>query len=237
MNRIFNRQIILNKNRLIGKGLKFSTEIVIIVISVSISMWFGNLSEDTKNEEIAQEFLKGIGRDLEHDLLEMKEDSLALQQQYLSANFILDLNDNKTISDDSIAHFLKKTNNIFWTTTLLVPNNGKYQGAKGAGHFRHIKNIELMNAITDLYEERIPLLLQAENDYLLYKHENLDNWDLRRNVRESVYAIQPRTFYQSNYIQKYSKHARGGILNILGQYHLTMSETRKILQMIYNNPE
>jgi GTP-sensing pleiotropic transcriptional regulator CodY len=73
---------------LIEKGAYFLTEAIIIIVSITISLWVNNWSEDNKNEEIAQNFLKSISRDLTHDLLEMKEDSASISRQLQCATFI-----------------------------------------------------------------------------------------------------------------------------------------------------
>jgi hypothetical protein len=82
------------------------------------------------------------------------------------------------ITQDSISSFLTSNATLFYTTTLISPNNGNYEAAKSAGYFRLLKNKALLNDITDLYEERFTWLTRLELEYLSYKRKNLDEWSL-----------------------------------------------------------
>ncbi|PAC27067.1 DUF6090 family protein [Flectobacillus sp. BAB-3569] len=156
---------------LVEKGAYFLTEAIIIIVSITISLWVNNWSEDNKNEEIAQNFQKSISRDLTHDLLEMKEDSTSISRQLQCATFIRTLPLRPEITQDSISSFLKSNATLFYTTTLISPNNGNYEAAKSAGYFRLLKNKALLNDITDLYEERFTWLTRLELEYLSYKRK------------------------------------------------------------------
>jgi hypothetical protein len=94
------------------------------------------------------------------------------------------------ITQDSISSFLTSNATLFYTTTLISPNNGNYEAAKSAGYFRLLKNKALLNDITDLYEERFTWLTRLELEYLNYKRKNLDEWSLSQpNVDLSENSI------------------------------------------------
>ena len=224
---------------LIEKGAYFLTEAIIIIVSITISLWVNNWSEDNKNEEIAQNFLKSLSRDLTHDLLEMKEDSVSISRQLQCATFIRTLNYHPEITQDSISSFLTSNATLFYTTTLISPNNGNYEAAKSAGYFRLLKNKALLNDITDLYEERFTWLTRLELEYLSYKRKNLDEWSLSQpnvdlsenSIEHKISPINP-AILKIPYLQKYSFYASRSLFELRSQYTILIGHTKKILKEI-----
>lgn len=223
------------------KGAYFLTEAIIIIVSITISLWVNNWSEDNKNEEIAQNFLKSISRDLTHDLLEMKEDSTSISHQLQCATFIRTLPLHPEITQDSISSFLKSNATLFYTTTLISPNNGNYEAAKSAGYFRLLKNKALLNDITDLYEEHFTWLTRLELEYLSYKRKNLDEWSLSQpNVDLSENSIDHKVSHsfinpailKIPYLQKYSFYASRSLSELRNQYGVIIEHTQRILKEI-----
>ena len=169
----------------------------------------------------------------------MKEDSTSISRQLQCATFIRTLPLRPEITQDSISSFLKSNATLFYTTTLISPNNGNYEAAKSAGYFRLLKNKALLNDITDLYEERFTWLTRLELEYLSYKRKNLDEWslsqpnvDLSENgIDHKVSPINP-VILKIPYLQKYSFYASRSLSELRNQYGVIIEHTQRILKEI-----
>jgi hypothetical protein len=142
-------------------------QMIIIICSVSISIWLHELSEKrhTRHEEAT--FLQGLKEDLTKDIAEMEEDKISYKEQNVAFTYLTNVGLNKEINADS----LKKYNNQVFRTTGLVPNNGRFEGFKSSGKIGIIENKELQNDIMDLYQESIPMLLLSTNSYVENKED------------------------------------------------------------------
>lgn len=164
------------------KAKSYISAVSKIVLGVYISIWLNNLNESWGQRNIARSFLKGVEADLTNDLLEMRDDSASIDRQHACAEFMSEVSGSSQITDDSVGRFLTKNSSVYFTITLLVPNNGRYEGAKSAGQLRYLKSDSLANKIFDLYEEGLPWLITNENSYITAREDFLTESFVKQGI-------------------------------------------------------
>jgi len=152
------------------KAKEFFVEVLIIVFAVTLSIWFHNWAEHTKQQEDVKEFLLGLKSDLQHDIAEMKGDKESYLMQEAGFSYITRVKMHQQLRIDS----LNKYANWLFNTTALNPNNGRFEGFKSAGKIGFIENRELQNYIMDLYQEDIVALLASTAGYIEVKKQFFD---------------------------------------------------------------
>lgn len=130
------------------KAVEIVIELLIIVTAVSISIWFHNWSVSRHNQKEEQEFLIGLKKDLQSDIEHMESSKLFYENAVLGMNYFLQTVGETAINKDSI----NKYSGIFFSSTNLDPQIGRYEGLKSSGSFNIIENKELLNSIIRLHE-------------------------------------------------------------------------------------
>ena len=146
------------------KLLDIIIEILIIVFAVSMSIWFHNWSEKRSDDKEAKEFFIGLKKDLENDLIKMKSSKTFYENTLVGIRYFLANGDGKNMNQDSI----NKYSGIFFSSTDLDPNMGRYDGLKSSGKFKIIENKELLNNIINLHEGLIQRIQELNEKY--YEH-------------------------------------------------------------------
>jgi hypothetical protein len=149
---------------------EFLVEVFIIVIAVTISIWFHNRSDHASQQEEVKQFMLGLKSDLQSDTAEMQDDKKSYEKQSVIFNYIAHVKINEQVSEDT----LRKYSNWMFNTTSLNPNNGRFEGFKSSGKIGEIENKELQNDIMDLYQEDIVALLASTNSYIETKKKFFD---------------------------------------------------------------
>jgi hypothetical protein len=121
------------------KMSEFLIEMMIIIFAVSISIWFHNLSEHKHQQVEVKQFLEGLKADLTQDIKEMNDDKQSFIKQKIIFNYLSRLKKNEAPSKDT----LNKYNNWLFNTTVLNPNDGRFQGFKSSGKIGTIENKNL----------------------------------------------------------------------------------------------
>lgn len=182
-------------------------EVLIIVFAVSLSISLHNWSEARHDRHEEHEFLAGLKKDLENDLLEMKGDSATYQQVLEGVRYFTKVSRGETLIPDSLWEYRF----LFYNTTYLAVNNSRFEGLKGSGKLSIIENKELLNSILDLYQEMIPFINlnnQWVNNYKItqlgpYVDKNLDmakgmggtgNWQEILRTNEMRNALERLSF-------------------------------------------
>ena len=106
------------------KILDIIIEILIIVFAVSVSIWLHNWSEKRYDDKEEKEFFIGLKKDLEIDLEEMRSSKTFYENTLVGIRYFLANGDGKKMNQDSI----NKYSGIFFSSTDLDPNIGRYQG-------------------------------------------------------------------------------------------------------------
>jgi hypothetical protein len=200
-----------------------------IVIGVYISIWLNNLNESWGQRDIAQSFLKGVKADLTNDLLEMRDDSASIDRQHTCAEFMSKVSQSSQIPDDSIGRFLTKNSSLYFSTTLLAPNNGRYEGAKSAGQLRYLKSDSLANKIFDLYEERLPWLITNENNYIKAREDFLTEYFVKQGITPTNASIQ---ILRNPKLAGYYINLRDKLWVIHENYKRCLQDTELVLKLV-----
>ena len=153
----------------------FGTEILVVGIGVLAGLagetWLSNL----QGAADAREALVAVGEDLDADLGEMR--SVLGTQRALadSLDFILSGASNTEILER--AGLLMQTG--LTQSPTVYPRRGAYAAMSTAGHFTRLRDPELTNALTSVYERDYARL---EYQGTLYDADMADAWDAYRRV-------------------------------------------------------
>lgn len=149
---------------------EFLIEISIIVFAVSLSIWLHERSEHATQQQEVKEFLTGLRQDLLSDIKEMNDDRESYQQQAHIFSYISGVKQKEPINSDSLEKNMKSLLNI----TRLQQNDGRFEGFKTSGKIGTIEDKVLQDNIMDLYQENIPSLLSASDNYIRRKNQFID---------------------------------------------------------------
>jgi hypothetical protein len=138
---------------------EFLIEILIIVFAVSLSIWFHNASEKSHDRKEAKEYLEGLKKDLVLDIKEMRSDSASYTQQ-IAFFTVLAANQQGVLDTTRV----KDNFWMFTNETYLIPNISRFEALKYSGKMNIIENKELLDEILNLYEEKIPILVNMAKD-------------------------------------------------------------------------
>lgn len=185
------------------KFKEFIIEILIIVFAVSLSIWLHERSEHSHQQKEVKEFLVGLRSDLKQDIAEMENDRKSFVGSLKAFQYVTSLKPGQVLNTDSLAnHSLR-----IFNATVLVPNNGRFEGFKSAGKIGFIENEKLQADIMDLYQEDIPFLILQTT---LYN-------DLKQKLKEYCIRNAKRTATGSNLnVVLSTDEAQNWATNLLG---------------------
>lgn len=214
------------ENSFLHKLADFFLEILIIVFAVTISIYFHDRSELKHQRKDTKEFLLGLKQDLQTDITEMNADKDAYEHAQIIFRYIANRKLNETLNADTI----KKYGGWLFSTTGLVPNNGRFEGFKSSGKIGTIENRELQNNIMDLYQEDLPSLLTSTNIYNANKNRFFEF--LSANVKK----ITDSTTNLDKVLSSDEAYIRVNSLNFVGEiirrYDSCISKSRTIIKEI-----
>jgi len=136
-------------------------EIVIIVFAVSLSIWLHNWSESRKDREEEREFLTGLKKDLQADIVEMKGDQDAYRKVLRGMAYFNRVGSGEAINGDSLREYFS----ILFSTVQIDPRIARFEALRGSGKLGIIHDKELLVNITDLYTKDLALLRRV-NDFI-----------------------------------------------------------------------
>jgi len=128
---------------------------------------------------------------------------------------------------------INKYSGIFFSSTDLDPNIGRYQGLKSSGKFRIIDNKELLNNIINLHESII-LRIQELNDKY-YRHNDKLESVIFQNTRLSPNRqIENASMVTSRSDFKILLSVNGGIIvnNIIQAHEDGINKCNEILKQL-----
>jgi hypothetical protein len=183
-------------NPLWHKVGEFIFEIFIIVLAVTISIYFHDRSVLKHQRHEAEEFLSGLKQDLTTDIEEMNQDKSSFTQSEKAFGYITSRKLGEPLNADTI----HKYREYIFNTTGLVPNSGRFEGFKSAGKMGTIENKELQNNIMDLYQENIPNLINSTNFYTsrklsLFEYVNMNRKRLTDSTSNLVSVLSSDPAY------------------------------------------
>lgn len=196
------------------KVKEFVLEIVIIVFAVSLSIWLHGQSEHAHQQKDVKDFLLGLQTDLKLDRQEMEADRERFIKSGKAFYYLRSLQLNEKPNKDSVSYY----NDVFFNSTGLIPNDGRFEGFKSAGKIGTIENKVLQNEILDLYQENIPFLITQTdfhntakrklnnffNDHLKRSSTTTDNF-MELLMSERVYNEGGDLSQTRNIVDQYTK--------------------------------
>jgi len=145
----------------------FLWEILIIIVGVSITLWFHNWNDRRQDRELEKNFLIGVRSDL-HDI------TLTLDSGFVQFQPTLDYYDTLWAQMNthriSAAYLNNHSYNLI-NTCYFTYDNSRFESFKSSGYLKLIENEKLLEDISKLYGVDLP---QQEDD------DNL-TFDFRRN--------------------------------------------------------
>lgn len=198
-------------------------EIGIIVFAIMLSIQLHAWHEHALDKQAEREFLTGLKTDLQNDLKELGRDSLTYVQMRQGFRYFAHLTPQNANKDT-----IEYASGVFYTLTQLIPNNSRFEGFKSAGKLTVIEDKELLNNILDLYQEFIPGLLEATQDYSLFIRDQLRPYlDEHLNSTDSNLVTVVAAERMKRYLQQGQS-----VDHILYRYHATMQQSRRIIKKI-----
>ncbi|TMI88085.1 MAG: hypothetical protein E6H08_18345 [Bacteroidetes bacterium] len=178
------------------KVSEFIFEIFIIVLAVTISIYFHDRSVLKHQRHEAEEFLLELKQDLTTDIEEMNQDKSSFMQSEKAFQYITSRKLGESLNADTIHNY----SGYIFNTTGLVPNSGRFEGFKSAGKMGTIENKELQNNIMDLYQENIPNLINSTNFYTsrklsLFEYVNMNRKRLTDSTSNLVSVLSSDPAY------------------------------------------
>ncbi|MBK6825681.1 MAG: hypothetical protein IPG86_01760 [Chitinophagaceae bacterium] len=210
---------------------EFVLEIVIIVFAVTVSIALHDASEKKHLAHETKEFLLGLRLDLKNDIMEMQED----KKSYFSNKAAFTYFSNMPINTPPHPDSLKLYQTWLFSTTSLVPNNGRFEGFKSAGKITNISPLELQNNILDLYQEDISSLLNRTSTYNNRK-DVLIQYILQHQRRITDSTNNLRTILASEEVHNISSSLKkvGGILEKYDQCIEHMQAIVRDIELLYH---
>ena len=210
------------------KFREFFIEIVIIVFAVSISVWFHNLSEKKHAREESELFLTGLKDDLIKDIEEMKSDTTTYHLQY---NFFKNLSDS---SQNLITKtYLDSNRWMFTNSTALIPNISRFEALKFSGKMNAIENKDLLDEIINLYEEKIPRLVEIGNGTSDFKNGLINDYFDSRMLYADAYKQKLLDYLKTDERLRYIfQRAYKTCPYVIAEYKEVIEQNRKLITMI-----
>ena len=149
--------------------------------------------EHSHEQANAKHFLIGLKKDLAQDLQGHQEDGEGYLTFGKAYNYLLA---SKTM-DRSNKDSIKIHYGALFGTRKLLANGGRYEEFKSSGQLSHIEYEQLQDAIVQLYEVDIPVLLIWADGYENFKkkwfdyfldYHTYDKDDKNSNMNELLYS-------------------------------------------------
>jgi hypothetical protein len=154
----------VNLQNLPGRS-RYLLELVVVFFGV----WLGLLAEDyreSRQELMAEQVsLARLVHDLEFDRQDMTGNLQRASDGRAAAAWLLERTDATAVDRDSLAHYLHRLQYV----SILIANTSEYTALKSAGRINIIRDTDLRQRLTQLYES-YPFVAQV--------HE-MDNSELR----------------------------------------------------------
>jgi hypothetical protein len=134
------------------RAIDILIEIGIIVFAITLSLFVERWREHLHEKKIEKEFLTGLKKDLQNDLAQLKDDSLAFILVRDGWNYFRTVGINsEALNTDSVA----KYNNSLFGYSDFLPNDSRFEALKSSGQIGTIEDDSLQNLILDLYQNKI----------------------------------------------------------------------------------
>ncbi|MDB9730310.1 hypothetical protein OAB12_01280 [Flavobacteriaceae bacterium] len=129
--------------------LKYSLEFLVIVMGISISFFIEKRNAKDYQEELKNQSLKRIIKNIEVDIIDLKYNIKVNTIATNATNWLVKNNTNySNISKDSIGIYL---NNAILLNTVFVDNQEEYRALQNSGLIELIENEKAVTALQNKY--------------------------------------------------------------------------------------
>jgi phosphopantetheine adenylyltransferase len=129
--------------------LKYSLEFLVIVMGISISFLIEKRNAKNYQEELKNQSLKRIIKNIEVDIIDLKYNINVNTIASNATDWLVKNNDNySNISKDSIGIYL---NNAILSNTVFVDNQEEYRALQNSGLIELIENEKAVTALQNKY--------------------------------------------------------------------------------------
>jgi hypothetical protein len=172
----------------IKKSAETGIEILIIVFSVSLSIWLHGLKEHHKEQKEVRIFLANIREDLKQDIQWLMSDTAEYKREEMQLDDIAKLASLKAVD-------LKKEDiEVSFPMYLFMNkiNNGNYEGFKSSGKIGFIENEDLKKEILNYYQQDALKIVEMNSLFNQYQIETFDSFDNTLDDYTIIQKIQTR---------------------------------------------
>ena len=129
--------------------LKYSLEFLVIVMGISISFFIEKRNAKDYQEELKNQSLKRIIKNIEVDIIDLKYNIKVNTIAANATNWLVKNNTNySNISKDSVGIYL---NNAILLNTIFVDNQEEYRALQNSGLIELIENEKAVTALQNKY--------------------------------------------------------------------------------------
>ncbi len=159
------------------KLFKYFSELIIIIAGISISLFFDELAEDHKKDQLEVYYLQSLADNLREDSISLKSKIQFIEKVEAAADVLLKHfleARNQKFSSDSIVN----SQTALLQHSIFASNKSAYEELKSTGNFVAIKNKQLKNSIFSYYgttDNTMQDDLSADNVITFYVYEKLNN--------------------------------------------------------------
>ena len=209
----------------IEKAKEIFVEIMIIVLAVTISIWFHNWDLHRHEQKNVKDFLKGLKEDMSKQLTFLEEDKAITKMLDSNYQYLLKLDKSKLSSHDTALE-KELDRHMRFTIPLTQPNDGSYQGFKSSGKIETIEDDSLKKDILVFYQQTMPDLNYAQN-YVNSLELKLIDFYFQKNEQELM-----THFLTTRQMQSYLSLAHHNFGVCIDNYDEAIAGANKIIAAI-----
>lgn len=166
-------------------------EFILVVLGISIALWFSNLNEQKKERDLEHKLLLELRDCLNQDVEDVKG-NIELHEKGLSAIFLLYAAlSEKNNQPDTLVPYLN--NAASWT--FLISNSSTYESLKSIG-FQIISNDSLRNNINILYNVDYKYIYEIEDRHYENREKLMELFSVLFNYINKRVEIPPNILEQ-----------------------------------------
>jgi hypothetical protein len=219
-------KIVRNKNFTFWHKLRdFVIEVFIIVIAITLSIWFNNRSEHRNEQGQVKVFLTGLNSDLMADITDAKNSLDTYKKYNLLYTYLSNLDKSIKPNQDS----LKLALTYLYSYSSFREHKSRFTGFLSAGKILTIENDTLTQDILDYYQEIVPALHTSEEDWIV-EHTALVNFiidnckDFKNDLALWQTLTEPKAKYLSAHLIPWPQ--------LIERYNLVITKAEKITTTI-----
>lgn len=185
-------------------------ELLLIVLGISIALWFNNLNEVNKERKLEQQLLKELEVCLKQDLEDAKSNQRSHESGVESIDLLYEALQHPNEAPDTLIPYIN--GGARWT--FLVSNSSTYESLKSIG-FQIIQNDTLRNEISTLYNVDYKFIYELEKNHQI-------------NVNRLTEVIVKLPSYENGELTLSKKRFETRRVELLSMFSFTLSTHQSI---------